>query len=110
MADEADYDGDGIATSVEYFLGLSPVTADPSPVSINVTQPVPGLISLQMDYPIPMDRPDFTGFPESSPDLSSWTSSGLSISNNFQSGRVEVRQTIAASRGFLRLRVEPAAL
>lgn len=108
-SDAADYDGDGIATAIEYFLGLSPVIPDPNPVSVSVIQPADGLFTLQIEYPIPADRPDYEGFPEFSSDLASWSTDGFSSTDNPVSGRVEVRLTTADSTKFMQLKVQPSA-
>jgi iduronate 2-sulfatase len=105
--DEADFDGDGLPTAVEYYLGLSPVIKDGFPSGVSASHSVSGILTLSMEYPMPMDRPDYDGFPQSSTDLQDWSSSGIFFLPDPDNETVEARFSTSSSRAFLRLKVQP---
>ncbi|NDV61875.1 sulfatase-like hydrolase/transferase [Puniceicoccales bacterium CK1056] len=105
LADNLDYDGDGLPTSVEYFLGLSPVVWDDKPLSFGASNGG-GSLEITLGYPSPVIRPDYTGYPEKSFDLSTWSTSGLTINNNTETGRTDATLNTTEAKGFIRLNVQ----
>jgi arylsulfatase A-like enzyme/GH35 family endo-1,4-beta-xylanase len=107
MRDEADFDGDGLPTAMEYCLGLSPVINDFFPLINTTDQPNLGMLSVSLKFPKPIDRPDYEVFAQSSTDLINWSQDNIGFISEPDSEMVEARFLTPENRGFMRLQVRP---
>jgi arylsulfatase A-like enzyme/GH35 family endo-1,4-beta-xylanase len=105
ITDVSDPDHDGLSVSLEYILGLSPLAPDHQSVELFFFPAGGSSISLTLDYPSPLDRPDYAAFPEWSNDLNDWVSSGLILTADPVSGRSQATLSSASAPAFLRLKV-----
>lgn len=100
---DADPDGDGRSNLLEYALGSLPRAADTTPGPVARTQGG----TLALDYPAL--REDVTYLVETSPDLATWTTTG--VTDTLTGGTAPAQQRTAtvarpeSGRVFLRLRV-----
>jgi arylsulfatase A-like enzyme/GH35 family endo-1,4-beta-xylanase len=103
MNDTDDPDFDGLPVAIEYLLGLSPVVPDAQAIHTSLSSPGGGNLSLLLEYPSPLMRPDYALSPKWSSDLTSWSSSGLTLSTDAASSRDRVSVPVSEPPAFLRL-------
>ena len=95
----ADPDGDGRANLLEYALGTSPRATDT--VAALVVRAPAGFLAL--DYPVP--QADVTYTPETSTDLVTWATTGITDASAGPGLRTATVPQPPTGRAFLRLRV-----
>jgi hypothetical protein len=95
----ADPDGDGRANLLEYALGTAPRATDT--VSALLVRAPAGFLSL--DYPVP--AADLTYTPETSTDLTTWVTTGITDISASPGLRTATVPQPTTGRAFLRLRV-----
>lgn len=97
--DTADPDGDGRSNLLEYALGTAPRSADTA-TTLVVRAPA-GFLAL--DYPVP--QADLTYTPETSTDLATWVTTGITDISAGPGLRTATVPRPEGARVFLRLRV-----
>ena len=112
IADDADFDFDGVPNLIEYAFGLDPTNQDTPPFSLSV-QPSDGTI-LVLTYEEDTRLNDIEYIVETSPSLSpaSWTSVGVTINSGTITDGLEAKTAsveISDQARFIRIRINRTA-
>ena len=112
IADDADFDFDGVSNLIEYAFGLDPTNQDTPPFSLSV-QPSDGTI-LVLTYEEDTRLNDIEYIVETSPSLSpaSWTSVGVTINSGTITDGLEAKTAsveISDQARFIRIRINRTA-
>ena len=112
IADDADFDFDGVPNLIEYAFGLDPTNQDTPPFSLSV-QPSNGT-SLVLSYEEDTTLNDIEYIVETSPSLSpaSWSSVGVTINSGTITDGLEAKTAsveISDQARFIRIRINRTA-
>ena len=112
IADDADFDFDGVPNLIEYAFGLDPTNQDTPPFSLSV-QPSDGTI-LVLTYDEDTTLNDIEYIVETSPNLNpaSWTSVGVTINSGTITDGLEAKTAsveISDQARFIRIRINRTA-
>ncbi len=112
IADDADFDFDGVPNLIEYAFGLDPTNQDTPPFSLSV-QPSDGTI-LVLTYDEDTTLNDIEYIVETSPNLNpaSWTSVGVTINSGTITDGIEAKTAsveISDQARFIRIRINRTA-